>query len=341
MLIFLSGLAAAALAAWLACRLHLKRQNLLLNLLALLFPLSEIWKQLLLTWANGGVYRWWYFPFQLCSMPLYLLPLRQLLALRLRRVPLLSWLSSVLTDFLADFGLLAGLFAFADQTGMRYPLPALTLHSYLWHFAMIFLGLFLILSGRHSRSSSAAWQGSAYAPGQPLSRFRRAAHGNGGEKVRKSSGFLPAHSLSYTGRDRGASEFPAPRQRLHRYVLYQSLGALHPGGSPGYRRAPGPRTGDSAVSGTNSPGRGTYPSLRRSLPPILASVYKGQYAPWYTDARQAPKRPSLFSQPLIKLHLMAQPRGQLFRKASFPRAPHPVIPYRPWSVHSGPASQAK
>ena len=85
MLIFLSGLAAAALAAWLACRLHLKRQNLLLNLLAALFPLSEIWKQLLLTWANGGVYRWWYFPFQLCSMPLYLLPLRQLLALRLRQ----------------------------------------------------------------------------------------------------------------------------------------------------------------------------------------------------------------------------------------------------------------
>ena len=203
MLIFLSGLAAAALAAWLACRLPLKKQNLLLNLLAALFPLSEIWKQLLLTWVNGGVYRWWYFPFQLCSMPLYLLPLRQLLALclrqslalRLRRVPLLSWLSSVLTDFLADFGLLAGLFAFADQTGMRYPLPALTLHSYLWHFAMIFLGLFLILSGRHSRSSSAARQGSAYAPGQPLSRSRRAAHGNGGEKVRKSSGFLPAAIL--------------------------------------------------------------------------------------------------------------------------------------------------
>lgn len=211
MLIFLSGLAAAALAAWLACRLPLKKQNLLLNLLAVLFPLSEIWKQLLLTWANGGVYRWWYFPFQLCSMPLYLLPLRQLLALcllqshalrlrqslalRLRRVPLLSWLSSVLTDFLADFGLLAGLFAFADQTGMRYPLPALTLHSYLWHFAMIFLGLFLILSGRHSRSSSAARQGSAYAPGQPLSRSRRAAHENGGEKVRKSSGFLPAAIL--------------------------------------------------------------------------------------------------------------------------------------------------
>ena len=78
---------------------------------------------------------------------------------------------------------------------MRYPLPALTLHSYLWHFAMIFLGLFLILSGRHSRSSSAARQGSAYAPGQPLSRSRRAAHGNGGEKVRKSSGFLPAAIL--------------------------------------------------------------------------------------------------------------------------------------------------
>ena len=232
MLIFLSGLAAAALAAWLACRLHLKRQNLLLNLLALLFPLSEIWKQLLLTWANGGVYRWWYFPFQLCSMPLYLLPLRQLLALcllqshalRLRRVPLLSWLSSVLTDFLADFGLLAGLFAFADQTGMRYPLPALTLHSYLWHFAMIFLGLFLILSGRTAvrHPLPARIRVCPRAASFPLpARRARKWWGESPEIFRLSP---RRHSLSYTGRDRRASEFPAPRQRLHRYVLHQSLG---------------------------------------------------------------------------------------------------------------------
>lgn len=203
MLIFLCGFLAAALAAGWACRQTYRKQELILYTLAVLFPLSEIWKQLLLTWANGGAYRWWYFPFQLCSMPLYLLPLRQLLVLRLKscpegltgtgkpasrrnyrfqRVPFFSWLIAVLTDFLADFGLLAGLFAFADQTGMRYEIPGLTLHSYLWHFTMIFLGLFLILSGRPNPEPL------------PLSSGREE---NGGENPRNHSGFLPAVVLFF------------------------------------------------------------------------------------------------------------------------------------------------
>ena len=164
MLIFLSGFAPSLLLALQASRLCARKQTFLLNILAVLFLVSEIWKQLLLTLTNGGSYLWWYFPFQLCSMPLYLLPLRQLLVLRLQRSrnqqdgqtvaarshAVCAGMVSVLTDFLADFGLLAGSFAFADQTGMRYALPALSVHSYLWHFAMIFLGFFLIFSRKHS-----------------------------------------------------------------------------------------------------------------------------------------------------------------------------------------------
>ena len=203
MLIFLCGFLGAALAAGWACRQTYRKQELILHILAVLFPLSEIWKQFLLTWINGGAYVWWYFPFQLCSMPLYLLPLRQLLVLRLRlcqenqtaaknresrrdcrlrRTPFLSWLISVLTNFLADFGLLAGLFAFADQTGMRYEIPGLTLHSYLWHFAMIFLGFFLILSGRPDP--------------EPLS-LSSGRDESGGENHRSHSGFLPAAVLFF------------------------------------------------------------------------------------------------------------------------------------------------
>lgn len=150
MLPFLTGFTLSALAARAASRLPDKRQNQILNLLALLFPLSEIWKQLLLVTSNQGGYPWWYFPFQLCSMPLYLLPLRQLLLTRLHR-ELRCYALRTLTDFLADFGLLAGVFAFADQSGMHYTVPALTVHSYLWHFSMIFLGLFLIFSGRSQK----------------------------------------------------------------------------------------------------------------------------------------------------------------------------------------------
>ena len=177
MLIFLTGFLFSGLAAFAASRLAEPKQNLLLNILAVLLPLSEIWKQLLLTAGNGGSYLWWYFPFQLCSMPLYLLPLRQLLLAGQSRcrtaqktkapkdicsaVPdsgsrkprVCVFMIRTLTDFLADFGLLAGIFAFADQTGMHYSLSVLTLHSYLWHFIMIFLALFLILSERRGRYS--------------------------------------------------------------------------------------------------------------------------------------------------------------------------------------------
>ena len=178
MLIFLIGFLLSALAAFAASRLAEPKQNLLLNIPAVLLPLSEVWKQLLLTAGNGGSYLWWYFPFQLCSMPLYLLPLRQLLLAwqqsRRRTAqkaeahkaiyspiqnsssgnPLAcAFIIRTLTDFLADFGLLAGVFAFADQTGMQYALPVLTLHSYLWHFTMIFLGLFLHFSGSARKSA--------------------------------------------------------------------------------------------------------------------------------------------------------------------------------------------
>ena len=164
MLIFLPGFALSVLAAVFCSRLPYKKQESLLNILAVLLPLSEVWKQLLLTYIHEGTYQLWYFPFQLCSMPLYLLPLRQLLSARRRTLTHRRTQTSrktlthrrtvqTLTDFLADFGLLAGIFAFADQTGMHYSLSVLTLHSYLWHFIMIFLGLFLHLSGSSPKSA--------------------------------------------------------------------------------------------------------------------------------------------------------------------------------------------
>ena len=37
-----------------------------------LMLISEIWKQYCLTYImNEGTYNWWYFPFQLCSIPMY------------------------------------------------------------------------------------------------------------------------------------------------------------------------------------------------------------------------------------------------------------------------------
>lgn len=95
---------------------------------------SEIWKQVYLTFClNGGSYDWWHFPFQLCSMPMYLLLLLPYLKEGRLRQALLS--------FLMCYGTLGGIAAFADTSGMHYPVLSLTVHSYLWHLLQIAAGI--------------------------------------------------------------------------------------------------------------------------------------------------------------------------------------------------------
>ncbi len=144
------GIIFSVAAAWFCSRLSRNRRRKLLILLAVFFAGSEIGKQILLYVWNDRCYIWWYFPFQLCSMHLYLLPAALLLYNPFEnctRFPDYSGirmqLQRTVFTFLADFGTLAGIFVFVDTTGMQYQLPILTVHSYLWHFLMIFTGVLL------------------------------------------------------------------------------------------------------------------------------------------------------------------------------------------------------
>lgn len=95
---------------------------------------SEAWKQWYLTYrVNQGVYQWWYFPFQLCSIAMYVLLL-------------LPWvekprLRSALLSFLMCYSLLGGIAVFADTSGLQYPAVPLTIHSYTWHILLIGIGI--------------------------------------------------------------------------------------------------------------------------------------------------------------------------------------------------------
>lgn len=162
-------------------RLSEKARHAILSALALFFVCSEIAKQILLYHQNSR-YIWWYFPFQLCSMHLYLLPVVAMLRYRLcllksacmlsdtklsfcnsmtamnfstlrhikcGNTPIFQKLHLLFCTFLADFGTLAGIFAFADTTGMHHAMPILTVHSYLWHFLMIFTGILLGLENHN------------------------------------------------------------------------------------------------------------------------------------------------------------------------------------------------
>lgn len=107
----------------------------------LLLLSSELWKQLTLTYVvNGGHYDWAYFPFQLCSMPMYICLLMGIV----KSAPV----KRALYTFLMDFGLLGGIAAFFDTSGMFYPLTSLTVHSFGWHICLILLGLAAGFSGR-------------------------------------------------------------------------------------------------------------------------------------------------------------------------------------------------
>lgn len=111
-----------------------------LYFLAVFFPLTELIKQILLYTHYDVSYCLWYFPFQLCSMPLYLLPIYA------------KTKSRVLESFLIDFCLLGGIFVFFDTSGLHYELPILTVHSYLWHIMMIIMGIYLMLRSKEKKT---------------------------------------------------------------------------------------------------------------------------------------------------------------------------------------------
>lgn len=117
--------------------------------LGIVMLISEIWKQWCLTFLlGGGNYNWWYFPFQLCSVPMYVCLLIPHIKKERSRQTLLV--------FLMDFGLLAGIFTFFDTSGLHYSYLPLTVHSYLWHILLIFLGLYTGISGRKDPARRAA-----------------------------------------------------------------------------------------------------------------------------------------------------------------------------------------
>lgn len=131
------------------------------TLCGLLMLVSEIWKQLTLTFTvNHGNYSWWHFPFQLCSIPMYVCLTVGFLSSKRPRslIPYLKVhgdrLCSFLAAFLMDFGLLGGVFAFFDTSGMHYGYLPLTIHSFAWHILLVILGCYSGLNKNTCRTLS-------------------------------------------------------------------------------------------------------------------------------------------------------------------------------------------
>lgn len=101
--------------------------------------IGELYKQLMNFYVvNGHVYDWWIFPFQLCSLPMYLCPLLILIHNEKRH--------RILCTFLLDFNMMGAIATFIDPSGIFHPYWTLTLHGVLWHLMLIFVGFIIIFS---------------------------------------------------------------------------------------------------------------------------------------------------------------------------------------------------
>lgn len=90
----------------------------------------------------GGHYNVWYFPFQLCSVPMYLALLWPLLEKRRERLAMAA------ATFIQDFGLLGGVAALIVHEGFTHPgHPMLTAHGYIWHILLIAMSIYMFRSG--------------------------------------------------------------------------------------------------------------------------------------------------------------------------------------------------
>ena len=112
----------------------------------LFLALSEAYKQLFLYFIiNHRSYDWWFFPFQLCSLPMYLCLLLPFMKNRALKTTILT--------FMQDYNLLGGIAALLVPEGFLGIHWSLSLHGYIWHTALILIGVFIFLTGRSDSSN--------------------------------------------------------------------------------------------------------------------------------------------------------------------------------------------
>lgn len=105
----------------------------------------ELYKQIFLyVVINGRQYDWWFFPFQLCSIPMYLC-----LLLPFCRE---GRLKIILYTFIQDFSLLGGIAALIVPEGFSHIHWSLTVHGYVWHILLVLIGLAVAAAGCSDKS---------------------------------------------------------------------------------------------------------------------------------------------------------------------------------------------
>ena len=137
----LIGFSVCVFSSWKLRNVSDKTAGYILLACGLMLSVSEVFKQFFYYYViAGGTYHWGEFPFQLCSIPMYLC----LFAPWLKN----KKLQRSLYSFMVLYNLLGGAISFTEPSGLLHGYLFLTLHSCVWHMLLVFVGLFLCMSGR-------------------------------------------------------------------------------------------------------------------------------------------------------------------------------------------------
>lgn len=131
-LMLLTGVPLTIFLGWKTRHITPQQHRRLLFILGIVLILLELYKQLFSNAiVNHHTYDWWIFPFQLCSLPMYLCILLPFLKERI---------ASIIETFLMDFTILGASMALLFPEDMMHVFITLTAHAFLWHFILLFIG---------------------------------------------------------------------------------------------------------------------------------------------------------------------------------------------------------
>ena len=137
----LIGFFICGITAWKLRNISNRAAAWVLFLTGLVLILSEVFKQFFYYFViMDNQYSWGDFPFQLCSIPMYLC----LIAPWLKPGKLQRGMYS----FMVLYNLLGGAISFIEPSGLLLDHWFLTVHACVWHMLLVFIGLFLCFSGR-------------------------------------------------------------------------------------------------------------------------------------------------------------------------------------------------
>lgn len=137
----LIGFTVCGFSAWKLRNVSDKAAGRILFFTGLLLSLSEVFKQFFCYYVIAdSTYHWGEFPFQLCSIPMYMCLFAPFLK------P--GKFQRAMYSFMVLYNLLGGAIAFAEPSGLLHGHLFLTVHSCVWHMLLVFVGLLLCFSKR-------------------------------------------------------------------------------------------------------------------------------------------------------------------------------------------------